>query len=213
MKKFEVLQKLQESGIVAVLRNMTPSKVIGIVDGLKSAGVTAIEITVENHEGLKSIRAVKEHFGTEVLLGAGTVLDGETAMEVIRLGVDFIVTPIVSFEAIKVANRYGCFIGVGALTPTEIFRAYEAGADLVKVFPADSMGGAAYLKNLQGPLGHIPIMPTGGITLGNIDQYKDSGAIGVGIGSALYKYDTVEEIYEVAAKFRSGLLGMNLLSR
>lgn len=213
MKKFEVIQKLQESGIVAVLRNMTPSKVIGIVDGLKSAGVTAIEITVENREGLESIKTVKDHFGTEVLLGAGTVLDGETAMEVIRLGVDFIVTPIVSFEAIQVANRYGCFIGVGALTPTEIFRAYEAGADLVKVFPADSMGGAAYLKNLQGPLGHIPIMPTGGITLENISQYQNSGALSVGVGSALYKYDTVEEISEVAGKFRSKLLGLGSVTR
>jgi 2-dehydro-3-deoxyphosphogluconate aldolase/(4S)-4-hydroxy-2-oxoglutarate aldolase len=213
MKKFEVIQKLQDSGIVAVLRNMTPSRVIGIVDGLKSAGVTAIEITVENREGLESIRTVKDHFGTEVLLGAGTVLDGETAMEVIRLGVDFIVTPIVSFEAIRVANRYGCFIGVGALTPTEIFRAYEAGADLVKVFPADSMGGAAYLKNLQGPLGHIPIMPTGGITLENISQYRNSGALSVGVGSALYKYDTVEEISEVAGKFRNELLGLGSVSR
>lgn len=207
MNKQDVLKKLKKSEVVAVLRNMKPDRVVDIVKGLKSAGVNAIEITVETRDGLESLRVVKETFNEEVLLGAGTVLDGDTAKKVIDVGVDFIVTPIVSLEAIHTANRHDVFIGVGAMTPTEISSAYDAGADLVKVFPADSLGGASYLKNVQGPLGHIPLMPTGGITLDNIGQYRGSGAVAVGVGSALYKYDSVEEITKVAGEFKKALSG------
>ena len=150
--------------------------------------------------GLLSLKKVKDHFQDEILLGAGTVLDGETAKEAINAGVDFIVTPIVSLEAIAVAKRYGCFIGVGAMTPTEILTAYPAGADIVKVFPADSLG-AKYLKNVKGPLGQIPLMPTGGINLDNITDYVKSGAVCVGVGGALYQYDTPEEIKAAASQF------------
>jgi 2-dehydro-3-deoxyphosphogluconate aldolase / (4S)-4-hydroxy-2-oxoglutarate aldolase len=142
VKKLIVFQQLTDSGIVAVMRNMKPDKVLEIVEGLKSAGITAIEITIENEAGLLSLKKVKDHFKDEIVLGAGTVLDGETAKEAINAGVDFIVTPVVSFEAIAVAKRYGCFIGVGAMTPTEILSAYQAGADIVKVFPADSLGAS-----------------------------------------------------------------------
>lgn len=207
MNKQDVLNKLKESEIVAVLRNMKPDSVIDIVKGLKSAGVIAIEITVETEGGLESLKVVKETFNEDVLLGAGTVLDGHMAEKVIDAGVDFIVTPIVSLEAIHAANRQDVFIGVGAMTPTEISSAYNAGADLVKVFPADSLGGPSYLKNVQGPLGHIPLMPTGGISLDNIGQYRGSGAVAVGVGSALYKYDSVEEITKVAGEFKKALSG------
>jgi len=195
------MERLTESGIVAVMRKMTPEKVVGIVDGLKSAGVTAIEITVEDEAGMRAIKKVKEHFGESVLLGAGTVLDGETAKEAINLGVDFIVTPVVSKSAIEVANRYGRFIGVGTMTPTEILTAYEAGADLIKIFPASTLG-PSYLKNVKGPLGHIPLMPTGGINLSNIGEYVKSGAVCIGVGGALYQYDTPEEIEAMARKFK-----------
>ena len=201
MNKLQVMERLTESGIVAVMRKMTPEKVVGIVDGLKSAGVTAIEITVEDEAGMRAIKKVKEHFGESVLLGAGTVLDGETAKEAINLGVDFIVTPVVSKSAIEVANRYGRFIGVGTMTPTEILTAYEAGADLIKIFPASTLG-PSYLKNVKGPLGHIPLMPTGGINLSNIGEYVKSGAVCIGVGGALYQYDTPEEIEAMARKFK-----------
>jgi 2-dehydro-3-deoxyphosphogluconate aldolase / (4S)-4-hydroxy-2-oxoglutarate aldolase len=207
LNKQDVLNKLKDSEIVAVLRNMKPDSVVDIVKGLKFAGVNAIEITVETRDGLESLKVVKETFNEDVLLGAGTVLDGDTAKKVIDAGVDFIVTPIVSLEAIHTANRHDVFIGVGAMTPTEISSAYDAGADLVKVFPADSLGGSSYLKNVQGPLGHIPLMPTGGITLDNIGQYRGSGAVAVGVGSALYKYDSVEEITKVAGEFKKALSG------
>ncbi|EKN66027.1 bifunctional 4-hydroxy-2-oxoglutarate aldolase/2-dehydro-3-deoxy-phosphogluconate aldolase [Schinkia azotoformans] len=200
MEKYRIFQRLMESGVVVVMRKMTPEKVVSIVSGLKSAGITAVEITVEDNGGLEAIQTVKEHFNGEILIGAGTVLDGETAKEAINAGVDFIVTPVVSKSAIDVAKRYGCFIGVGAMTPTEILTAYEAGADLVKVFPADNLG-PSYLKNVKGPLGHIPLMPTGGINLNNIGDYVKSGAVCVGVGGALYNYDTEEEIAAAARKF------------
>ncbi|MEC1742111.1 bifunctional 4-hydroxy-2-oxoglutarate aldolase/2-dehydro-3-deoxy-phosphogluconate aldolase [Schinkia azotoformans] len=200
MEKYQIFQRLMESGVVAVMRKMTPEKVVSIVSGLKSAGITAVEITVEDNGGLEAIQTVKEHFNGEILIGAGTVLDGETAKEAINAGVDFIVTPVVSKSAIDVAKRYGCFIGVGAMTPTEILTAYEAGADLVKIFPADNLG-PSYLKNVKGPLGHIPLMPTGGINLKNIGDYVKSGAVCVGVGGALYNYDTEEEIVAAARKF------------
>lgn len=205
MTKTDVWEKLTESGVVAVMRNMTPETVIDIVEGLQSAGVTAIEITVENEEGINAIKAVKNHFQEEILLGAGTVLDGETAKEAISAGVDFIVTPVVSKSAIDVANRYGCFIGVGCMTPTEMLSAYEAGADLIKVFPAGNLG-PSYLKNIKGPLKHIPLMPTGGVNLENIGEFVKSGAVCVGVGGALYQYDTVEEIKTMAGKFKEEYL-------
>ena len=200
MEKYQVFQQLTDSGIVAVMRKMTPEKVVSIVSGLKAAGINAVEITVENKEGLRAIQTVKKHFKSEILLGAGTILDGETAKEAINAGVDFIVTPVVSKSAIDVAKRYGCFIGVGAMTPTEILNAYEAGADLVKIFPADNLG-PSYLKNVKGPLGHIPLMPTGGINVSNIGDYVRSGAVCVGVGGALYKYETEEEITAAASQF------------
>lgn len=200
MEKYQVFQRLTESGVVAVMRKMTPEKVVSIVTGLKSAGITAVEITVEDKGGLQAIQTVKEHFNGEILIGAGTVLDGETAKQAINAGVDFIVTPVVTKSAIDVAKRYGIFIGVGAMTPTEILTAYEAGADLVKIFPADNLG-PSYLKNVKGPLGHIPLMPTGGINLNNIGDYVKSGAVCVGVGGALYNYETEEEITAAARKF------------
>lgn len=197
MMNSHVRNKLSESGIVAVMRNMTSETVIETVSALKSAGITAIEITVENGEGMEVVSTVKKHFKDEVLLGAGTVLDGITAKNVIDLGVDFNVIPVVSTVAIQVAKRYGCFIGVGAMTPIEVLIAYEAGADIVKIFLASNLG-PTYLKNIKGPLHHIPLMPTEGINLNNLADFVKNGAECIGVGGALYKYDTVEEIKKVA---------------
>ncbi len=195
-----IMSRLKNAGVIAVMRNMTPEHVVKTVQALQDGGVTAIEITVENAGGLDAIKVVKEHFGESILLGAGTIVDGQKAEFAIDAGVDFIVTPIVSEEAIRVAKRRGCFIASGAMTPTEIHVAYEAGADLVKVFPADSLG-PDYLKNVKGPLGHIPLMPTGGINLTNMAAYVKNGAVCVGVGGALYQYDNPLEIKDMAKKF------------
>ena len=200
MTNKHVVGRLQSAGIVAVMRNMTPDRVVEIVQALKDGGVSAVEITVESAGGMDSIKVVKDYFGDSILLGAGTILDGQTAEFAIDAGSDFIVTPIVVEEAIRVANKRGCVIASGAMTPTEIHRAYNAGADIVKVFPADSLG-PNYLKNVKGPLGHIPLMPTGGINLDNLASYVKNGAICLGVGGALYQYEKAEEIKNAAERF------------
>jgi len=200
--RFDSFQRLQESGIVAVMRRMKPQNVAKIAAALKSAGVTAVEITVEHPDGFASLEVLKKEFGNGLLLGAGTVLDAETAKRAAEAGADFLVTPVVKTDVITLANRYGLLVAAGALTPTEILTAYEAGADIVKVFPAETVG-PQYLKHLKGPLGHVPIMPTGGINLENLAEYVRNGAVCVGVGGALYQYETAEEIEREAAKFVS----------
>ncbi|GAA4702699.1 bifunctional 4-hydroxy-2-oxoglutarate aldolase/2-dehydro-3-deoxy-phosphogluconate aldolase [Brevibacillus fulvus] len=198
--RLESYQRLQQSGIVAVMRRMKPEKVVEIVAALQRAGVTAIEITVEHADGYACLDVLKKQFGAGLLLGAGTVLDTETAKRALETGADFIVTPVVKTDVIALANRYGVLIGAGAMTPSEILTAYEAGADIVKVFPADTLG-ADYLKHVKGPLGHIPLMPTGGINLNNLADYVRNGALCVGVGSALYQYETAQEIEQEASRF------------
>lgn len=195
-----MLTQLKQAGVIAVMRKMTPDRVVDIVGALKDGGIKAVEITVESEGGLESIQVVKEHFGDSLIVGAGTVLDGLTAKQTLAAGADFIVTPIVSLEAIQVANEADCLIVSGAMTPTEIHTAHKAGATIIKVFPADSLG-ADYLKNIQGPLPHIPLMPTGGINLDNIGSYVRNGSICIGIGSAIYQYNTTDEIQEAAETF------------
>lgn len=198
--RVQTYQRLQQSGIVAVMRRMKPQTVVEIVSALKRAGVTAVEITVEQPDGYACLDVLKKEFGDGILLGAGTVLDTETAKRAIEAGADFLVTPVVKTEVITMANRYGVLMASGAMTPTEILTAYEAGADIVKVFPANTLG-PDYLKNVKGPLGHIPLMPTGGINLDNLADYVRAGAISVGVGGALYQYETAEEIERAAAQF------------
>lgn len=199
-RKIEAFSRLAEAGIVAVMRRMKPASVVEVVAALQRAGISAVEITVEHPDGLASIRRLKEEFQDGMLLGAGTVLDAETAKSAIDAGADFLVTPVVRADVIAMANRYGLLVASGAMTPTEIVTAYELGADIVKVFPAATLG-PDYLKHVKGPLGHIPLMPTGGIVLGNMEAYLRSGAICVGIGGALYQYDTPEQIEQAASKF------------
>jgi 2-dehydro-3-deoxyphosphogluconate aldolase/(4S)-4-hydroxy-2-oxoglutarate aldolase len=200
MNKEIVLERLKSSGIIPVMRNMKPDKIVSIVDALLKGGLSTVEITIEQDGGIEAIREVKSHFGEKVCIGAGTVMSSEDVQLAIEAGADFIVTPIVSKTAIVLANQNDCFIACGALTPTEIHEAYLSGADLVKVFPADTMG-VNYFKNLKGPLKHIPLMPTGGINIENLDEYVKNGAICVGVGSAIYQYDTNEEITNVAKEF------------
>ncbi|UFJ40290.1 bifunctional 4-hydroxy-2-oxoglutarate aldolase/2-dehydro-3-deoxy-phosphogluconate aldolase [Brevibacillus humidisoli] len=200
MKRVETLQGLQRAGIVAVMRKMKPDTVSQIVTALHQAGIEAVEITVEQADGFACIQRLKEQFDRSLLIGAGTVLDAPTAKRAIEAGADFIVTPVVKEDVVKMANRYGVAVAAGAMTPTEILAAYELGADVVKVFPAATLG-PDYFKHVKGPLGHIPLMPTGGVDLHNMEDYFRSGAVSVGIGSALYNYQTPQEIEQAARQF------------
>jgi 2-dehydro-3-deoxyphosphogluconate aldolase/(4S)-4-hydroxy-2-oxoglutarate aldolase len=176
--------EIKNRGVVAVIRGATPESIISIGNALKDGGVTALEITMETPRAASVIEAAAAYFGDEVLVGAGTVLDPETARMAILSGAKFIFSPTVRKETITMAKRYGVISVPGAFTPTEILTAYEYGADLIKVFPADAFG-PSYLKNIAGPLPHIPLMPTGGVDLHNTADYMKAGAVAVGVGSTL----------------------------
>lgn len=179
-----VLDKIKENPIVAVIRNADESNIVPIVEALEKGGVKTIEITAETPKVTTLIERTADKFGDQILLGAGTVLDSETARAVIMAGATFIVSPTLNPDTIRMANRYGILTISGALTPTEILTAYENGAGMVKVFPADAFG-PSYIKNIHGPLPHIPLMVTGGITLDNMQDYFTKGGVAVGIGSDL----------------------------
>lgn len=178
------LEQLKKRKIVAVIRGARPDQILPIAHALQAGGVSTFEITVETPKVCALIEKVKEEFGNEVIVGAGTVLDPETARAVILSGAEFIFSPTVNAETIKMAKRYGVLSIPGALTPTEILTAYEQGGDIIKVFPADVMG-VSYFKSLQGPLPQIPLMPTGGISVENIQDYLKAGAVAAGVGGSL----------------------------
>jgi 2-dehydro-3-deoxyphosphogluconate aldolase/(4S)-4-hydroxy-2-oxoglutarate aldolase len=178
------LNELKMGKLVAVIRGARKDQILPIAHALKEGGVRTFEITVETPNVCTLIEKVKGEFGDEIIVGAGTVLDPETARMTIMAGAEFIFSPNVNVETIKMTKRYGVVSIPGALTPTEILTAYEYGGDIIKVFPADVMG-VSYFKSLQGPLPHIPLMPTGGISLDNIINYLNAGAVAAGIGSSL----------------------------
>ncbi|MFC7319558.1 bifunctional 4-hydroxy-2-oxoglutarate aldolase/2-dehydro-3-deoxy-phosphogluconate aldolase [Halobacillus campisalis] len=177
------MQALQQAKIIPVIRKASFENINQILSSLYDGGITAIEITAETPDVENLIKEAREnHDG--LLIGAGTVLDAETARAVIMAGAQFIVSPTVNEQTIRMANRYGIPCISGALTPTEILKAFESGADMIKVFPAGTMG-PDYIKNVLGPLPHIPIMATGGIHIDNMAGYFKAGVKTVGIGSQL----------------------------
>ncbi|MFC4557664.1 bifunctional 4-hydroxy-2-oxoglutarate aldolase/2-dehydro-3-deoxy-phosphogluconate aldolase [Virgibacillus kekensis] len=180
----DIVQSIKKHMIVAVIRKADETNIISIIDALYKGGVKAVEITAETRHVTKLIEMAVKEFNGKVAIGAGTVLDAETARAVIMAGAEFIVSPTLNPDTIKITNRYGITNISGALTPTEILTAYEHGADMVKVFPADAFG-PDYIKNIHGPLPHIPIMVTGGITLDNMNEYVSKGSNAVGIGGSL----------------------------
>ncbi|MGG0451786.1 bifunctional 4-hydroxy-2-oxoglutarate aldolase/2-dehydro-3-deoxy-phosphogluconate aldolase [Priestia megaterium] len=181
MKAFEFIK---ENKLIAVIRGAREENVIKISNALEKGSVRILEFTTETPNAIEAIRTIAETDNDEILVGAGTVLDAETARLVILAGAKFVVSPIVNVDIIKMCNRYGVLSVIGALTPTEILTAYENGADVVKCFPANSFG-PSYLKDLKGPLSHIPIIPTGGINVENVNEYLDASGIAVGLGSSL----------------------------
>ncbi|MDR6121371.1 2-dehydro-3-deoxyphosphogluconate aldolase/(4S)-4-hydroxy-2-oxoglutarate aldolase [Bacillus sp. SLBN-46] len=179
-----VVNFIKENPIVAVIREATPGNILPIVNALYKGGVKVVEITAETPKVMTMIEKVTDEFCDQVLVGAGTVLDPETARAAIMAGSTFIVSPSLNPETIKMTKRYGVTSIPGALTPTEILTAYEHGADMIKVFPANAFG-PGYVKNIHGPFPHIPLMVTGGINQGNVLEYMGSGALAVGVGSNL----------------------------
>ncbi len=178
------MEEIKNRGVVAVIRGASVESIIPMARALKDGGVTALEITMETPKALAVIEKAADVFGNEMFVGAGTVLDAETARAAILAGAKFVFSPTVRKETIEITKRYGVISVPGAFTPTEILTAYEYGADVIKVFPAGSVG-PGYFKNIAGPLPHIPLMPTGGIDMDNAKDYILAGAVAVGVGSSL----------------------------
>lgn len=184
MNKPAILDRILATKIVAVVRSNSGDQLAKVVEALAEGGVLVSEITFTVPNALEIIQQVRKAMGDRVILGAGTVLDPETARAAILAGAEFIVSPTVNPETIKLCRRYGVPVMPGAFTPTEILTAWEAGADVVKVFPAD-VGGPAYLKAVRAPLPQIRVMPTGGVDLTTANAFLDAGACALGVGSAL----------------------------
>ena len=184
MNREKQLTRVLECGIVAVVRANDPANLVHVIAALAEGGVSVAEVTFTVPNAVDVIRAAKEQLGDRVLLGAGTVLDAETARAAMLAGAEFIVAPTVNLDVIKMCRRYDKLVFPGAFTPTEILTAWEAGADVVKVFPADTLG-PAYFKAMRGPLPQVRLMPTGGVDLNTASEYLRAGACCLGVGSQL----------------------------
>lgn len=201
-----LLEKIIQNKIVAVIRNSNEHNIIPILQSLFEGGVKAVEITAETENVTKIIETAVNHFEGKMLIGAGTVIDPETAKTVISAGAQFIVSPTLNIETLKLTNRYGLLNIPGVLTPTEILTAYENGAQIVKIFPG-TIFDPGYIKNVLGPLPFVKAMVTGGITLDNINEYLSNGYVAVGIGSSLVNVNNLKsendynQLRQVAKQF------------
>jgi 2-dehydro-3-deoxyphosphogluconate aldolase/(4S)-4-hydroxy-2-oxoglutarate aldolase len=185
MPNLRVIQRILDVGIIPVVRASSADEASSVVEAIKARGVSVIEITMTVPRAMSVIEKVAEHHGDEILLGAGTVLDPETARAVISAGAEFIVTPSLRTTTIEVCKRYGKVVIPGALTPTEVVAAWEAGADFIKIFPCDNVGGPRYIKALKGPFPQIDFIPTGGVNLNTAADFILAGSAALAVGSEL----------------------------
>ena len=184
MNKAERLKLVTDTGIIAIMRARTPEQLITAAEAIWLGGVRAIEVTMTTPGALEVIAEATARFGEDLLFGAGTVLDAETAQAAIQAGAGLIVSPTLDLEVIRLCNRNGVVAVPGCYTPTEMLAARNADADLIKFFPAE-VGGPAMLRAIRAPLPELRIVPVGGVTLENAAEYMRSGAAALGIGSAL----------------------------
>lgn len=193
MYKTKIMHHMHELGLVPVLRASSAQEAITIADAILAGGVNILEITMTVPGAIRVIEQLADHHGDKLLLGAGTVLDPETARNCILAGAQFIVSPALDLRTIELCRRYSVPILPGALTPTEIVSAWQAGADVVKVFPCSALGGAKYLKALQGPLPQIQLIPTGGVSLATAEEFLAAGAFALGVGGDLVDAQAARE--------------------
>ncbi len=187
------LKKILNDGIIPVVRASSAEDALRIVDAIKEGGIDTIEITMTIPDAIQVMETIAKKFENDVLLGAGTVLDAETARVSILAGAEYIVSPCFNEDLIKMCKRYSKIAIPGAMTPTEILNAWEKGADIVKVFPVDQLGGPAYIRALKAPLPHILLDPTGGVNLENVTDYIKAGAACVSVGSSLVDKKAIAE--------------------
>jgi len=206
MHKHETQQRIVDSGVTAVLRGVGEDDIVPVAEAIHDGGVTALEVTADGKRASEKIAAIDRALeGTDAMVGAGTVMDAAAARNVIEAGAQFVLAPNLNEAVIDVCNRAGVVVVPGVMTPTEADRAMAAGADMLKMFPASTVG-PDHIGALRGPLGDIPIMPTGGVDTDNVADYFEAGAVAVGAGSALVNYEAIERedwdaVRESAAAF------------
>ncbi len=188
-------------GVIPVVRAKSADEALKVVEAIRKGGINTIEVTMTVPGAIGVMERLVREAGDEILLGAGTVLDPETARASILAGAEFIVSPCLSLELVRLCKRYSRIIIPGAMTPTEILSAWEMGADMVKVFPAGQLGGPSYIKSIKAPLPQILLNPTGGVSLDNVGEFIKAGASAVSAGSALVDKEAVAQgRFEVITK-------------
>lgn len=207
MERRDVLDAIRKSGIVPALRVETEKQALEALDALQEGGISVAEIALSTPGSATFLRAALARFASTMILGAGTVLDAETARISILEGAQFIVSPALNAETIQMCRRYSIAVLPGALTPTEVLTAWTAGADMVKVFPASALGGPEYIRALRAPMPHIELMPMGGVSLESAAAYLHGGAAALGVGSDLVsvrslRNGNIGEIATAARRYR-----------
>jgi 2-dehydro-3-deoxyphosphogluconate aldolase/(4S)-4-hydroxy-2-oxoglutarate aldolase len=193
MTSRETLAFMNGIGIVPVVRTTSADAAVRAVEALYEGGIRSAEITMTVPGAVRALEKCAEQFGSKLVLGAGTVLDPETVRICMLAGAEFFVTPSLRVSTIEMAKRYSKVVCPGALTPTEVLAAWDAGADAVKIFPCGNVGGAKYIKALKGPFPHIEMVPTGGVNLETIGDFLKAGACAVGVGGELVDSKLVKE--------------------
>lgn len=193
MNKASVLKTISDTGLVTIVRATSQEEALKVVEAIRAAGVSTVEITMTVPGALKVLESLASQLGDKVLLGAGTVLDPETARLAILAGAEYLISPMLNVKVIEMTRRYGKISIPAGLTPTEILAAWEAGADFVKVFPCGNMGGADYIKALKAPLPQIEMIPTGGVTLENAADFLRAGAAAIAVGGEIVDKKAVKE--------------------
>jgi 2-dehydro-3-deoxyphosphogluconate aldolase / (4S)-4-hydroxy-2-oxoglutarate aldolase len=193
MKKQTILSSIIDIGIVPVVRVTSPEGAIKSIEAIYRGGIRAAEITMTVPGALKALEKVADQFGDKIVLGAGTVLDAETARMAMLAGAEFFVSPNLRIATIEMAQRYSKVVMPGALTPTEVLTAWEAGADIVKIFPCGNVGGPKYIKALKAPCPHIEMIPTGGVNLETAGEFLKAGACAVAVGAEMVDAKAVKE--------------------
>lgn len=210
MKHSHILSRIVEVAVVPIVRTPSADSALFAVEALREGGISCVEITMTVENAIEALEKTADRYGDQILLGAGTVLDPETARICMLAGAEFIVTPSLNVKTIELARRYSKPIFPGGLTPTEVLAAWEAGADAVKVFPCNALGGSKYIKALKAPFPQIELFPTGGVNLDTVTEFLSAGSTAVGVGSELVDAKSIASgdyrtISERAQKFREAV--------
>lgn len=193
MEKRDIFNRMINEGVIPVVRVTSAQEAMDVSDAIKEGGISLIEITMSVQGAIDVIKELTKKYKDEIIMGAGTILDPETGRAALLAGAQFIVTPTLNLDVIQLAHRYSAVVVPGAMTPTEILTAWNAGADMVKVFPAAQLGGPEYLKALKGPLPQVLLVPTGGVNLQNAGAFIKAGASAIGVGGELVDKKAVKE--------------------